>query len=95
MERIPVVFQIQHCSIPTVIKVTGTCQALKEIERFLITEALKIIEEFQKFGGIPCQFVDEEQTDIPKNNCIVYFHMAFRNEEDILKAIQSMREGLG
>lgn len=95
MERIPVVFQIQRCCIPTVIKVTGTSQAFAGVDQVLITEALKIIEEFQKFDGIPCQFIDGEQTNISQNKSIVYFHMAFRNEEDILEAIQAMREGLG
>ena len=95
MERIPVVFRIRRCNIPTLIKVTGTCQALKGVDRVLITEALKIIAKFEKFDGIPYQFEDGNPIQASQNEITVYFYMLFKTEENVFKAIQSMREGLG
>lgn len=97
MEFMPAIFKCERISMFPILRVTGMIpQTMPEIEKALLSIAVKIIEIAEMYEGKIMNITEQDNmNDIPKNCAAVRFSMIFKNEDDFQEAVSSIEKGLG
>lgn len=96
MDIQPAAFSVERRSFLPIIRVTGMTKAIPEVERVLLSVAIKFIDVAEKSNGKLMEISENENmNDIPKGMVAVRFHVIFESEEDLQKATSEMQKGLG
>ena len=87
-------FSIERRSFLPILRITGMTKAIPGVERCLLSIAIKFIDIAEKSNGNLME-IDEKMADIPKEMVAVRFHVIFKNESDLEKAILELQKELG
>ena len=95
MDIHPAAFSVERRGFLPILRVTGMTTAIPEVERVLLSIAIKFIDIAEKSNGKLMEISEKENMDdIPKEMVAVRFHIIFRNEEDLQKATSELQKGM-
>lgn len=97
MGFMPAMFKCERLSALPILRVTGMIPPMMpEIDKVLLSVAIKIIEKAEGYEGKTMGLVEQENMEgIPENFVAVRFSIIFKSEDDLEKALSSIKEGLG
>lgn len=87
-------FSVERRSFLPILRIIGMTKAIPGVEQVLLAIAIKYIDIVEKSNGNLME-IDEKMVDIPKEMAAVRFHVIFKNEIDLEKAILELQEELG
>lgn len=76
----------QYESIP-IIELRGSCEA-KNSYRFLLGQAVAILESAEKYGGIPYATINKVRVRSKKEEAVVKFAILFEKDKYLEKFVQ-------